>query len=205
MEKYIVTITREFGSLGRPIAMKMSEALGIEFYDRDIVDQSAQELDLPASLVTEKEESAKGTRLNNPFFRMAYPLGHDKASHTQDKIFNAQEKIIKFLVKKESCIVVGRCSDFILSEEENIMHIFIYAPYSQRVKNSIETLGLSEQEARRMIHEADRAREEYHIRYAGFKPDDKKFKDIMIDSSLLGPDGTANLLVDAVKQKFHLS
>ena len=73
-KKYVITITRQFGSLGRPIAKLMAEQLGIEYYDRDIVDQAAKQLKLPASVVDEEEESAKKI-FKNPFSRMVLPLG----------------------------------------------------------------------------------------------------------------------------------
>ena len=72
-KKYVVTIARQFGSMGRPIAMKLSEILGIEFYDRDIVDQAAEKLNLPVSIVDENEETAK--ELKNNYSRMQFPLG----------------------------------------------------------------------------------------------------------------------------------
>lgn len=200
--KYVITIARQFGSLGRKIAQNMSEKLGIEFYDRDIVDEAAKKLNLPASVINEEEESAVKV-LGTAFARMAFPLGAG-TSDVQDKIFEAQENVIKFLVDRKSCIVVGRCADYILSEQPNSMHIFIYAPYESRVKNSIEQLGLSEKEAKRMIREVDEARDLYHMHYAGFKPDDKNFKHVMVDSSLLGIEGTADYLVAMIKQKFNL-
>ena len=72
--KYVVTITRQFGSMGRPIAKKMAEKLGIEYYDRDIVDQAAKKLNLPVSVVDEVEETAKKVKAS-PFARMMFPLG----------------------------------------------------------------------------------------------------------------------------------
>lgn len=204
MSKYVITITRQFGSLGRPIAQKMSEKLGIEFYDRDIVDAAAKKLNLPASVINEQEESATASKsIGHTFGRMAFPLGKG-TTEKQDKIFKAQENVIKFLVERENCIVVGRCSDYILGEQENAMHIYIYAPYEVRVKNSVEELGLEIDEAKRMIYEVDKARDSYHMHYAGFKPDDKNFKDIMIDSSCLGIEGTADYLVSIIKKKFEL-
>lgn len=200
--KYVITITRQFGSLGRPIAKKMAETLGIEFYDRDIVDQAAKKLNLPVSVIQEKEESAKKAPVN-AFSRMMYPLGKG-TSETQDKIFEAQKNIIKFLAEKENCIIVGRCSDFILSEMENAAHIYIYAPYEVRVENCVKDLNLEITEARKMIVAVDEARDSYHMQYAGYLPDDKNHKDIMIDSSFLGVDGTADYLVEAVKRKFSL-
>ena len=201
MEKFVVTITRQFGSLGRPIARKMSEILGIEYYDRDIVDQAAKKLQLPVSVVDQEEERAVKQAVN-PFSRMMFPLGKG-TSNTQDNIFEAQKNIIQFLAEKDNCIIVGRCSDFILSEVENSIHIYIYASYEARLRHCIEELGMEETEARRMIKSVDEARDSYHMQYAGYLPDDKRHKDIMIDSSLFGVEGTAQFLADAVKKKFY--
>ena len=197
---YVITITRQFGSMGRPIAKKMAQKLGIEYYDRDIVDQAAKKLDLPVSVVDENEESAKKI-VTNPFSRMKYPLGKGTDS-TQDKIFEVQQNIIKFLAEKETCIIVGRCSDFILSDMENVMNICIYAPYEDRVQHCVNDLHLEINEARKMIVEVDEARDSYHMNYAGYLPDDKNHKDIMIDSSIFGVEGTADYLVEAVRRRF---
>ena len=196
---YVITITRQFGSLGRPIAKKMSEILGIEYYDRDIVDQAAKKLKLPVSVVDQEEEKATKQAIN-PFSRMMFPLGKETSS-TQDKIFDAQKNIIEFLAEKDSCIIVGRCADFILSEMKNSIHVYIYASYDERLAHCVNDLGLSESEARSMIRSVDEARDSYHMQYAGYLPDDKRYKKIMIDSSLFGVDGTAEFLADAVKRK----
>lgn len=200
--KYVITITRQFGSLGRPIAKRMAEKLQIEYYDRDLVDEAAKQLDLPVSVIDEEEETAKKV-FHNPFSRMVYPLGKG-TSNTQDDIFKAQENIIKFLADKESCIIVGRCSDFILEEKENAMHIYIYAPFEDRVEHCVKDLNIDISEARKMIVAVDEARDSYHMNYAGYLPEDKYHKDIMINSSFLGVEGTADYLVDAITRKFHL-
>lgn len=198
--KYVVTITRQFGSLGRPIAKRMSEILDIGYYDRDLVDEAAKKLKLPVSVVDKEEESAKKVPLN-PFTRMKYPLGKG-TSDTQDAIFEAQQNIIQFLAEKETCIIVGRCSDFILEEMKNAMHIYIYAPFDVRVQQSVDNLKMDIQEARQMIVDVDEARDSYHMHYAGYLPDDKNHKDIMIDSSFLGVEKTAQFLAEAVRRKF---
>ena len=197
---YVVTITRQFGSMGRPIAKRMAEMLGIEYYDRDLVDQAAEKLNLPVSVINEVEEKANSLA-KNPFFRMASPLGSGTTT-TQDKIFEAQQNIIKFLAEKETCIIVGRCADFTLSEMENAIHIYIYASYEARLEHCIKDLGMEETEARRMMAAVDKARESYHVNFTGYTPDDKSHKDILIDSSLLGVEGTAEYLVELVKKKF---
>lgn len=196
MKKFAVTITRQFGSLGRPIAKRMSELLDIEYYDRDIIDMTAKKLNLPASEVSDKEESAKSA-----FFKMIYPFGSG-TTQLQDSIYLAQQRIIMDFVKHRSCIIVGRCSDYILQNMENCIHIFIYAPYEQRLKNCIEDLQLTPSEAKKMIEEVDKARDAYHKHYAGYLPNALSSKHIMIDSSLLGVDGTAEYLAELVRRKF---
>ena len=198
--RYVITITRQFGSMGRPIARKMAEMLGIEYYDRDLVDQAAEKLNLPVSVINEVEEKANSLA-KSPFFRMASPLGSGTTA-TQDKIFEAQQNIIKFLAEKETCVIVGRCADFTLSEMENAIHIYIYASYEARLEHCIKDLGMEEDEARRMMAAVDKARESYHMNFTGYAPDDKCHKDILIDSSLLGVEGTAEYLVELVKKKF---
>ncbi|MBP1736365.1 MAG: hypothetical protein H6Q60_246 [Oscillospiraceae bacterium] len=198
-EKYVVTITRQFGSLGRPIARKVSEALGIEYYDRDIVDLTAKSLELPVSTISDVEESAKSA-----FFNMSYPLGMGTTA-IQDSIFAAQRNIITDLADKGSCIIVGRCSDHILKDHSQIINVFIYAPYSARLCNCVERLNMQPAEAKKMIAEVDKARESYHKHYCGYSMSDKDYKHVMLDSSLLGVDETCDVLVDIIKKRFHLN
>ena len=201
-KRYVVTIQRQFGSLGRPIAKKMAEMLDIEFYDRDIVEQTAAKLALPVSDIEKAEETDSPVEYNQ-FWRMMFPLGRGE-NETQEKIFEAQSNIIKFLAEKENCIIVGRCADFVLNDMDEILNIFIYAPYKERVKNCIEELNLTEEQAKKMCVEVDAAREAYQIKHAGFKAGDRYTEHIMIDSSVLGVDGTAEYLVEAVKRRFKL-
>ena len=197
-KKYVITVTREFGSMGRPIAKKTAELLGIECYDRDIVEETAKQLNMPLSNVSGLEEKAK-----NSFFGMKYPLGMG-TSDVQDNIFIAQQKIINQFVEKESCIIVGRCSDYILKNMENAIHLYIYASFEDKLKNCVELLNMKEGEARKMIGEVDKARAQYHKHYAGYAMNDPQYEDLLINSSLLGVDGTAEMIAEIVKKKFDL-
>lgn len=199
MEHYVVTITRQFGSMGRPIAKKLAEELNIEFYDRDIVEETAKKMNLPISMVSEEEEKTRGR-----FFNMSYPLGM-KSREFQDNIYNVQRNIIMGLVEEQSCIIVGRCSDAILENYENSFHIYIYAPFEARLKNCVEDLGMERSEAIRMITEVDKARTAYHKKYAKFSPDDVEHKNLMIDSSFLGTDGTVRAIAAMIRDRFKLT
>lgn len=200
MKKYCVTINRQFGSLGRPIAKEISEILGIEYYDRDIVEQTSRKLNLPVSTVSNQEE----TGFKSNFFDMLFPLG-DSPKDSQDKIFNAERQIILDLADKESCIIVGRCADSILKDHKNCMNIFIYAPKGARFENCINTLHMQPEEARKMIRDVDKARDNYYKNYAGYSLEDIKNKHLMIDSSLFGVNDTAQILAEIIKKRFEIS
>lgn len=195
-EKFVVTIARQFGSLGRPIARLVGEKLGIDYYDRDIVEMTAKNMNLPVSTISDVEESAKSA-----FFNMNYPLGMGTTA-IQDSIFAVQRKVIVDLAEKQNCIIVGRCADHILKDHKNIINIFIYAPYEARLTNCVERLNMAPGEARKMISSVDKARESYHKYYCGYSMSDKEYKHVMIDSSLLGVEGTCQVLEDIIRKKF---
>ena len=197
MSKYVISITRQFGSLGRPIARQLAELLGIEYYDRDIVDDTARKMKLPVSTVSNEEETGK-----RGFFRMLFPLGNN-TSDIQDEIYAVQKKVIMNLTDKESCIIVGRCSDYILKDYPNHLNIYIYAPYEARLSNCVNELDMTEEEAGKMIREVDKARGLYHLRYAHYLPEDISQKHLMIDSSYLGVEKTAQYLAEMIRLKWQ--
>lgn len=197
MDNYYITIARQFGSLGRPIARELSEILGIEYYDRDIVEQTSQKLNMPVSVIhSEEEKSSKST-----FFNMLFPLGTDNIEK-QDKIFQAQQQIVRDFASKGSCIFVGRCADYILRDYKNVLNIYIYAPKEERYLNCVNALKMKPAEARKMIEQVDRAREQYWYRYAKHAPADFESTHLMINSSLFGIMDTAEILADIVKKTF---
>ncbi|MDO5797774.1 MAG: cytidylate kinase-like family protein [Eubacteriales bacterium] len=197
-KKYIVTITRQFGSLGRPIAREMSELLKIEYYDRDIVEATSKKMNLPVSKISEHEET-----YSTNLFSMLLPLGSDSIAK-QDEIYNVQKEVIREMAEKESCIIVGRCADYIFRDRRNVLNIYIYAPVDARYKNCVEVLRMKPEEATKMIYKVDKARTAYHRRYAKYAPGDPDSKQIMIDSSMLGVKGTAEVLAEIVQRRFGL-
>ena len=200
LENYVITISRQFGSLGRPIAKKMAQLLGIEYYDRDIVERVAQDAGIDSILADDGEEVE-----NSEFGKMRYPLGM-ASEEEQDKIFDVQSKIIQELANEESCIIVGRCSDYILRNQRNHFSIYIYAPYEVRKENCIKYLHMEPEEVDQMIQSVDEARRSYNMHYAKTYSEDIANKDILIDSSLYdGVDNTAEVLVEMVRRKFNLS
>ncbi|MBR1845284.1 MAG: cytidylate kinase-like family protein [Oscillospiraceae bacterium] len=199
MEKYVITISRQFGSLGRTIAQNMSLELGIEYYDRDIVEATARRMGLPTSEISQEEERSGGF-----FAERKYPLGMGLVS-MQQEIFQIQSNIIRDLAKKESCIIVGRCADSILRDMDRVLNVYIYAPVEERIRNCTKILGMDEKEARRMLRDVDRAREIYRLKYCEGAREVFDHRDLMIDSSRFGPEGTAQLLCGVARQLFSWS
>lgn len=195
MKKFSVVISRQFGSLGRAIAKEMSEILNVEYYDRDIVTMVAKEHNITIKEVSTLEEKA------TKYTFMKFPLGTG-TTVAQDKIFDSEAKIIRELADKESCIIVGRCADYILGDNDNNVNIFIYAPYEDRLVNCVNELGMETKQAKKMIQEVDKARDAFHLRYAKYKPNDMNHMDIMVNSALLGVRGTAEYLCDLIQKRF---
>ena len=196
MKQYVVTISRQFGSMGRMIAQQLSRDLGVNFYDRDIVEETASRMGLPVSVISNTEENSKSI-----YFKQQYPLGMGIAS-MRDEIFLIQKNIIRDLAQKESCIIVGRCADSILTDMENRLNVYIYAPMDARLRNAVELAKLDEKTAKKMIREIDRSRELYHRRYCPEYVDASTNKDIMIDSSRFGAEGTVKILAGLVREMF---
>ena len=196
MEKYIVTISRQFGSLGRSIAAELANRLGVEYLDRDIVEETAKRMGTNVSDISNAEEVGFGV-----FRRRAFPLGPEAS--LRDSIFEVQKNIIRDFAKEQSGIVVGRCADHVLADHPRLLSIYIYAPVESRLVNCVERLGMEEREARRMIADVDNAREQYHKTYIPGYKNPFSGRDICIDSSTFGVEGTAEILEHIVRERFY--
>lgn len=196
MSHYVVTISRQFAAMGRAVAQNMSRELGIEFYDRDIVEATAARMGLLVSEVSEREDNH-----STSYFKCLYPLGTGLLSE-QDELFQTQKNIIRDLAERESCIIVGRCADVVLADRKDVLNVRVFAPYEARLRNCTEKLGMDERTARKMIERIDRSREEYHREYGGCEV--THYTDIIINTERFGIEGSARELCAIVRRKFRL-
>ncbi len=200
LENYVVTISRQFGSMGRPIAKRLAKLLGVQYYDRDIVEDVAKQMGVSSLQV----DNAALSDLN-PYEKMSHPLG-ECSEEEQEQMFEIQSEIISNLAEKESCVIVGRCADYILREDPNHFSIYIYTSEKIRKENCIKYFHMSEEEAERMMKNVDEARASYNLHYAKAYSDDMTCKDLLIDSGSFGDiDLTAQTLALIVKKKFNLA
>lgn len=196
MEQYVITISRQFGSMGRTIAQHLSEELGIEFYDRDIVEATAKRMGQSVKAISNAEESA-----GSFFLRKKYPFKMGIYS-ISDEIYAVQKNIIRDMAQKQSCIIVGRCADSILQDMPNHLNVYIYAPFEARLYNCTHDLMMDGSTARKMIKEVDTARTNYQRKYCPEVKSVFDHKDLMIDSSKFGIDGTVKLLSGIVRERW---
>lgn len=185
-QHYVITISRQFGSLGRSIAQKTSELLGIYFMDRDIVEETSKRMGLQASEIGDREESSKTA---SSYYYRKFPLGI-APTPVEDEIFEVQSNIIRDCAARQDCIIVGRCAEYVLRNHERRLSFYIRAPYEARLQNCVETLHMKSDEAQKMIHDVDIARAYYRRRYISTldRLPDYTDCDIILDSSRFGVD-----------------
>ncbi len=194
----VIAVTRQFGSLGRPIAMKVAETMGLKFIDREIIEQAGQKM----GYHIDELEKIDNQRIKG-FDRMKYPLGLG-SKETQDKLFELEKSLILEFANYENCVIVGRCANYILRKKPNVMKIHIYAPYEKRLEMSMNDLSLSEKKATSLINKVDEARSNYYLYHTGELFDSTIHRDLLINSSLLSFDDTVKLICDCVKMKYKL-
>ncbi len=204
MEKYVITISRRFASKGHEIAGEMGRLLGIPVYDRSVVETMALDL-RPDNVKTEtmaeaegeasaKHGSEQGIGLLRGLFRRD---ARDEAQDEELQEYERQSQVIRSLAEEGSCIIIGRCADRILKDHPRALHIFIYAAEEERIRNTIEMLHTGRQEARALLINEDRSRENYRKRFVEHGDDEVAGRHILIDSGRFGAKQCARILTDA--------
>jgi cytidylate kinase len=189
MSKYVITIARGYGSGGRTIGKMLAEKLDIPFYDRDLLRLASDDSGINQDLFAKADEKIKKSLLFN-IANKAYkgelipPDSDDFVSN--DNLFNYQAKIIKELATTESCIIIGRCADFILKDYENVIKVFVHAPLEKCIETLKEMTGKPEKEIEKQIASIDKHRAEYYKYYTGRDWEDAKNYDLCLNSSHLG-------------------
>lgn len=192
----VVTIGRSFGSNGRLIGENLARELGIKFYDRNLIEMAAKESGLDWKTVGNADEKLVGRILK---FRAGLDFVQENPN---DKIYRAQAEIIRSIVKsEESCVFVGRGADYVLRNRHEVLKVFIYAPYSLRLETVMKRYNFTKDEAERAIKHMDKTRRNYYEYFTDNNWDQKEGKDMLIDSSEFGVDGTVSLIKSAVECK----
>lgn len=197
----IITISRAFGSNGREIGKQVAEKLNIKWYDKDLMKRAAEESGLCTEIFENHDEKPTSSFLYN-LVMDTYSFGYSSSTYIDmpigHKVFLAQFDAIKKIADEGPCVIIGRCADYALAERENVLNIFIYSDIESRIKHIMERYDLSEDKAKDMINKKDKQRSNYYNFYSNKKWGRAESYDMCIDSSVLGIDGTANLICQLI-------
>lgn len=190
MSYKVITISREFGSGGRFIGEETAKKLGIAFYDREIIAKVADDLGLSEKYVADRGEYAPSKNI----FSYAF-IGRDiNGNSIADQIYSYQQKIIKELAAKEPCVIVGRSADYILSERDDVLNVFIQGNKADKIVRIKEIYSKSDDEAARMIKDTDKKRSVNYRYCTDQEWGSRKNYDIVLNSSTLGYDNCIDVI-----------
>lgn len=201
----IITVGRQYGSGGREIGKKISDQLGIPFYDKELVEMAAKKSNISNEAVKEIDERATNSLLYSIVtgsFGMKglnAPLFYEMPMN--DKFFIAQSEVIKEVAHQGDCVIVGRCADYVLEHEENVdvLSLFLYASLDFRTLRVASDLNLTVHHAKDYIQKTDKQRRTYYDYYTSHEWGKMSNYDLCINTEKIGIDKTAELVVRYLK------
>lgn len=194
----VITVSREFGSGGRTIGRLVADKLGWSFYDKEIVNAVAQKSGFAEKFIEENGEYANVN--SSLLFNLSVGAGAESGVLSlYDEIFNAQSQIIRDAAEKGNCVIVGRCADFILSDRDDCLNVFIYSDTESRKKRIIEVYGENNKPIEKRIRDKDKRRKVYYKSFTGNKWGEMKNYHLAINSGRISLEKCADMIVEAVK------
>ncbi len=193
MKKTVITISREYGSGGRIIGKKLADALGFSFYDGELLSLVAKESGYTVEFVRQNDQKKTHSLLYHLY------MG-SQVLPASDMIFIAQSKVIKDLYSKESCVIVGRCADYVLRGKEDVINIFIHAPLESRMARVEKEYAEKADNYKSYVQKQDKSRVAYYNYFADDAWGKVQTYDLAVNSDI-GVDEAVKLIVDYVKMK----
>ncbi|MDY5678902.1 MAG: cytidylate kinase-like family protein [Candidatus Methanomethylophilaceae archaeon] len=184
MSDLIITIARQNGSGGREVGKILADLLGIRCYDQEILAEAANESGISLQEIEKKEE--RTSRTNMFFYGIPAP----------NPVFVAQSKAIETLAANGPCVFVGRCADYVLHDRSDVINVFVKAPMEARVARSSKRNNISEKEAFARVKDKDSERALYYQRYTGIVWGTVENYDLTIDTSVIGVENAAKLIIE---------
>lgn len=195
--KTVITIGREFGSAGHEIGEKLAKEFNIPFYDKDLLTRAAKESGFCEEMIKCHDERPTNSFLYN-LVMDTYSFGYNSATMVDmpisQKVFLAQFDAIKKIASEGPSVIVGRCADYALEENPNALSIFIYGNKNAKIKRIMERYELNEHKAKELMQKKDKQRASYYNYYSSKKWGYSSTYDLCINSSILGIDGTVQML-----------
>ena len=196
-KKIIINIGRQFGGGGLGVAHELGRKLGIPVYDKELITKAAQDSGFSKAIFEESDEKKRFFSLSSIF---ANRFG-DTENYMSDRgLFKMQSETIRKIAEQGSAIIVGRCADYILRDMECTLDVFLTSPLEVRAARIAERSGLSLEEAEKLAEEKDKNRAEYYNYYTFTDWGVASTYDLCLDSSVLGIEGTADLIIEFARK-----
>lgn len=203
MDKRIIAISREYGSGGRHIGELLAADLGMPFYDKEIITMASEKSGLSAGFIEKSDESIPSTFLHN--LKYSGYTSYDSISFydtpVTDKVFLAQSSAIKEIASQGSCVIVGRCADYILRSDPALVTVFIRGTLEDRARRAVENYGLPPQNAVERIKKIDKSRKNYYKYYTSRQWGSTDLFDLVINSSFTGIGGAVAVMKTMLLEK----
>ncbi len=196
--KRIITIGREFGSGGRELGRRLSEEMGIAYYDQEIITEIANRTSLSEQYVQAVVENQPAFSFPIHIGRSFYPAVSPVFEQSM-AVFQEQFRIIKEMALKSDCVIVGRCADFVLRDNPNLINVFICADKEDRIKRIAQRYDLSERKAADRIKKIDRERKYYYESHTGLDWGSVQAHQMLLNASRLGMEKTVDILEELYK------
>lgn len=205
-KKIILTIGRQFGSGGRDIGKKLAEDLHISYYDKELMAVAAKESGLCEEVFRKADERASSS------LSYAFTMGYSYMGMftpymdvlSNDRLFKLQSDAIVRLAEKESCVLVGRCADYILRDHPDCLSFFIHGSIESRVQRIVERQHITVEEARELMEKTDKSRAAYYNYYTNKVWGMASSYNFSIDSSILGVDETVEFIKAFIEKRNRL-
>lgn len=182
MKHKIITISRQFGSCGRTVGKETALKLGIPCYDQELIEKIAEESGFAKEYIAEKSENVS----RSSWLAAAFSNTGMNSMSTQDYLWDAQRKCILELAQKESCVIVGRCADYILRNQADCLTVFIHADMEKRAERIVKKYGEMEHSPEKRLKDKDKKRSMYYHYYTDMEWGMAKNYHISMDSGTLG-------------------
>ncbi len=187
-KKIVITISREYGSGGHYVGELLAKRMGINFYDKNLINLISKKSGLSKEYVEENSQKLASFKY---------------IDNNDDRIFIAEEKVIKDLAMKESCVIVGRCADYILKDNKDTIKVFLYSSSQDKVKRAVKYYNLEEDKALKEINKINSERAKHYKYYTNRDWYDFANYDIALNVDYLGVEKTAELLEQVIREVSH--
>lgn len=196
----VITIARENGSGGREIGRRVAKELGIDFYDNNLLDLTAQRTHFDVQYMQKRDEKAPGLWAA---FALGGPIGQISSASAPDYVFQEESETIRQVAEKADCVIVGRASDYVLRDCDNVINVFVYAPIDYRVQRKMALLPpeqyVSPRTMKKQLEEADNVRSKFYSYYTGLDWEPGNRFQLNIDTSRIGVDGAVATILAYVR------